>query len=62
MGNDERDIKIDFIKQVYRMLDDLQYECSSRVYTLDEDEMSNIFYLRDAAYLIIKNVKDSHEK
>ena len=43
------------LKTIYRLLDNLEYECNSSVYTLDDDEMSWIFHCRDLAYECIRN-------
>jgi hypothetical protein len=37
------------LADISRILDNLEYECRSRVYTLDDDEMSFVFYCRDLA-------------
>jgi len=42
------------LEEVYRHLDNLKYECSTREYTLDEDEISWIFYCRDTIWLTLK--------
>lgn len=48
---------IEALKNIYRHLDNLQYERSGREYTLDEDAMGWIFYCRDTAWLAIKDEK-----
>lgn len=42
------------LKSIYRMLDNLTYECSSREYVMDEDQMACIFACRDLAWLALK--------
>jgi len=37
------------LKSISRILDTLTYECSGRQYTLNDDQMSWIFYCRDLA-------------
>jgi len=37
------------LEEIGGMLDRINYECRSREYTLDEDEMGTIFYCRDLA-------------
>lgn len=37
------------LKDISRILNNVQYELSARIYTLDEDEMGWVFYCRDLA-------------
>ena len=50
----ENEEYIKTLKEVYRHLDNLKYECSAREYTLDEDEMYWIFYCRDSIWLTLE--------
>ncbi len=52
--DEEKEKYIEVLKIVYRMLDNLKYECCAREYTLDEDQMGNIFYCRDEIWLTLK--------
>lgn len=54
--NDKIDA-ITVLKSISTILDNLNYECSGRVYTLDDDEMSWIFHCRDLADECITNHK-----
>ncbi len=40
---------INVLKKISNLLDNIQYERSGRICTLEEDEMSWIFYCRDLA-------------
>ncbi len=37
------------LQTISMVIDNMKYELSGRVYTIDEDEMSWIFYCRDLA-------------
>jgi hypothetical protein len=43
------------IEIVYRILTNVEYECEGRVYTLDDDSMGNIFFLRDLCEEFLRN-------
>lgn len=45
------------LESIYRILNSIEYECSSSIYTLDDDEMSFIFYCKDLAFLTIEKYK-----
>jgi len=47
------------LESIFRILDSLKYECSGREYTLDEDQMSWIFFCKDLAELTIDRHKDN---
>ena len=55
---DEKIDPIVALKVISIILDNLNYECESSVYTLDEDAMGWIFYCRDMADICIKNHKE----
>lgn len=42
------------LQLIARILDNVQYECSSRVYTLDDDEMGWVYHCRDIAQIAIR--------
>jgi hypothetical protein len=43
------------LKSIFRILDNLKYECCAREYTLDQDEMGWIFYCRDTADIVLRH-------
>lgn len=47
------------LKDIYRHLDNLEYVCESSIYTVDEDEMSWIFYCRDHAWKTLQKFNKS---
>jgi len=54
---DEKEVlkkQVQVLRDVYRFLDNIKYELSSREYTLDEDQMGSIFYCRDKIWLILQ--------
>ncbi len=57
--DEEKKEYIKILKEVYRHLDNLKYECNSSIYTLDEDEMSWIFYCRDSIWLTLQKFKEN---
>lgn len=59
MNEKDFSILIDSLKSIARVLDNVQYECASSIYTLDDDEMGWIFYCRDLAQ---KTLMDWEEK
>lgn len=42
------------LQSIFRILDNLKYECKARTYTLDDDAMGWVFYCRDVAELALK--------
>jgi len=50
----EVEVYVQVLKDIYSHLDNVEYECSGRVYELTDDEMSWIFYCRDMAWLALK--------
>ena len=42
------------LQNIARIIDNVKYECCAFEYTLDEDEMSWIFYCRDLAEEALK--------
>lgn len=46
------------LKAIFCILNNLKYECESRTYTLDENEMGWVFHCRDLAELVLRG----HEK
>lgn len=59
---DEENVKLNkalkVIKSIYRMLDSVKYELQAREYTLNEDDMSTVFYCRDLAGMTIKAIEE----
>jgi len=51
---------IQVLKTISRLLNNIEYECNSRVYTLDDDEMGWMFYCRDIADVCIKNNEEKN--
>lgn len=48
------------LESISRILDNLNYECCSREYTLDEDEMGWVFYCRDLAFEALRKQGERH--
>ncbi len=46
------------LQDIARILDNIEYECCSREYTLNDDEMSWVFYCRDLAQKTLMDGKD----
>lgn len=46
------------LKDIARILDGIKYECASREYVLDEDQMGWVFYCRDIAQITIRNYEN----
>ncbi len=46
------------LKVIFRMINSLDYECKSSIYSLDDDEMDNIFFCRDIAEECIKSCEE----
>lgn len=44
---------------ISKVINNLKYECESRLYTLNDDEMGYIFYCRDLADLILRKHKNN---
>lgn len=40
------------LRALHDILDNVQYKCEARQYTLEEDEMGKVFYCRDEIYRI----------
>ena len=50
---------VDVLKRISKIINNVKYECSSRMYTLDEEEMSWVFYCRDLADEAIRNYHEN---
>ena len=48
------------LQSIFRVLDNLEYECNSSIYTLDDDEMSWVFYCRDLAEKTLNKLGSGH--
>jgi hypothetical protein len=46
------------LQTISRIINNLNYECSARIYTLDDDEMGDIFYCRELADEALRNHKE----
>lgn len=46
------------LSDISKILDSLEYECRARIYTLDDEEFSWIFYCRDLADLTLKECQE----
>lgn len=45
------------LRDIARILDNIKYELAARVYTLDDDQMSWVFYCRDLAQKTLRDLK-----
>lgn len=43
------------LQDIARILDTIEYECIAHTYTLDEEEISWVFYCRDLAQWTLRN-------
>ena len=50
---------LDTLKRISKILDNIEYECNSSVYTLTDDEFSWVFHCRDLADEAIREYKDT---
>ena len=50
------------LQDISRILDDIKYECSGRIYVLDDNEMNWVFYCRDIADIAIKKYEESQNE
>jgi len=48
---------INTLASIFKALDEIEYECEARSYTLDEDNIAALFFCRDLAWLAIKDLK-----
>ncbi len=51
---DDNNIFVNCLKEIYKRLDNLEYVCEAREYTLNDDEMGSIFYCRDTIWKVLK--------
>ena len=49
-------IVIDNLKLISKLLGNLNYECSGREYTLDDDAMGDVFICRDLADQALREI------
>ncbi len=49
------------LKATFRMLDSLEYECASSIYTLDDANMDDVFFCRDIVEACIKEIELSNK-
>ncbi len=47
------------LKTIANSLDNIKYECESRIYTLEEDEMATVFFCRDLAQNVLRENNDA---
>jgi len=50
------------LMNISRIITNLNYECEARIYSLNDDEMGNIFYCRDIADHYLRKYKENMEE